>query len=1625
MPIQTDLSVSPYFDDYQEDKDYYKILFQPSVPVQVRELNQLQTLLQKQIEKFGDHIVKRGSVLNGCQFNFQTAIPYVKIKDATAAGSAAAPKDYEGFLIRNSANLVARVIASNTGFESQDPNLKTLYLDYLNSGTSSESGAYTNNQVLTVYSSNKRLHKVSIINASQGFSNNDSVVFLSAIEVQNTTGGTTFASGGFSAGDTITQDTTNARAEIVSVDTTSNTTATVLKIKPVTGELSIGNTDSWSFGTGITFNNGSGAEGVLSGFVGTGATGSLLTTGAGAIDSVTVVTGGENYYVDPHVTISTTSASNTQIDNLDLTGDAHLANVTVAAVTSSTGSAYGVNVTEGTVYQKGYFMRVEDQFIIIDRYANTPNAISVGFTTTETVANSAVDPSLVDNAAGFLNQNAPGANRLKLVPTLSVKTQEEADEDSEFLSLVKFSEGRYYLTNPTQYDRIADEFARRTYEESGNYVLDKFYLTTRSTLSIANSDTHFSYVVDPGHAYINGYRVKTDRNYAVDVEKGTDTDSLSNTVFDLVYGNYLLVNEFSGHTDFQEGAQVSLRNAAVKSVTDYPDGGAIAAVNPTEIGKARIRSVMYHGGSDQGTPGAIYRLYLFDVRMNAGKNFVDVRSIVAGSNAGVADIIPETVNTQTGAQTGAKLQLTENNSLLFHTGRPLSSVSANVEYQYRTVKTNQVVQTGGTFSISADSGTVFPYSGNLSSFEENQLIVSPEEDLVSNVSIVGANTTITPGNSSVDSIISSNNATFIADLDPGDYIQVTDGSSTAIAFVNKTPDDETIVYSPNTAFDSLGDVTDIFRCYPNGIPVPMSRRTEAFANTSVDRLTMTLDLDITMSATANVAVTVNQRSNTDNTVVKSAQRNTFVQIDCSNNVAGSTGPWCLGFADIIRLRKVYAGSNTSGTDVTNNFYINHKQNENFYDLGELVLDPSSTLTVNSSSEFLVEFDYTSHGSEGVKTIRSYTINDEVELSSLTTDINTLEIPELTNQFGGYKDIRECIDFRPVTSNTVAATSNSEIAPLNPPVASEATRFSGNNLKFPVPESDFFCDLTYYVGRQDMIVLNEDGEFEILKASDRHPDTSKSQLTLYSAVIPPYPSLPANLSDAVAEIEKTRMNQNGESVRLNKFSITTSAVDQQNPGYTMEEIGQLEKRISVLEYYANISELEDGVKNSVIPSSVDTTLERFKFGFFVENFADEKQSYSDFEHPQYNASIYESNLHPAREQINIDLKLSDDDAVGSNGSSASYVDSYAAKYRYNSKTVLTQSNATAGPVIVANTTPVPTPNTTPVPEANTTIGTTCIYITNNNRANDGRNSTVYQDTVFTLSANIEADSTDVTIEFNVFGGKDRFEIYQSQSKDSGYSLIYTNETLKPTNLTRERRRELQNLKLQPLYTGGVTRDRGSFDYSGRWNSSPNWSYVSNNANFDYWVKNVGKLTFPYDFSAGRYIKVRVVKGSPLHSYYICFPGDVRTFETATTDDGQRLPKFVTPKYNRPRPRPTLYKPIRPVICKPAPTPTKPTITIDKGIDKTLTPVPFVDIPVINKKDPIVTTQPIGCGISLPIKDTVDTKTIPPSTPKLDTAVEIVYGGTGSLPPSSGGGSSVRGAGVINSIRDPLNSSWKLK
>ena len=80
MPAKTNFNVSPYFDDYQSNTNYHRILFKPSVPVQARELTSLQSMLQQQVSKFGDNVLQEGTIVSGCSIRSMKT-SFVKVQD--------------------------------------------------------------------------------------------------------------------------------------------------------------------------------------------------------------------------------------------------------------------------------------------------------------------------------------------------------------------------------------------------------------------------------------------------------------------------------------------------------------------------------------------------------------------------------------------------------------------------------------------------------------------------------------------------------------------------------------------------------------------------------------------------------------------------------------------------------------------------------------------------------------------------------------------------------------------------------------------------------------------------------------------------------------------------------------------------------------------------------------------------------------------------------------------------------------------------------------------------------------------------------------------------------------------------------------------------------------------------------------------------------------------------------------------------------------------------------------------------------------------------------------------------------------------------------------------------------
>lgn len=74
-------NVAPYYDDYSDDDGYLRVLFRPGYSIQARELTQLQTILQKQVERFGNHIFKNGSMVIPGGVNVDNQVHFMKLEN--------------------------------------------------------------------------------------------------------------------------------------------------------------------------------------------------------------------------------------------------------------------------------------------------------------------------------------------------------------------------------------------------------------------------------------------------------------------------------------------------------------------------------------------------------------------------------------------------------------------------------------------------------------------------------------------------------------------------------------------------------------------------------------------------------------------------------------------------------------------------------------------------------------------------------------------------------------------------------------------------------------------------------------------------------------------------------------------------------------------------------------------------------------------------------------------------------------------------------------------------------------------------------------------------------------------------------------------------------------------------------------------------------------------------------------------------------------------------------------------------------------------------------------------------------------------------------------------------------
>ena len=97
----------PYFDDFDpETNSYYRILFKPGYAVQARELTQLQSQIQDQISKFGNHILQNGSVVLGGNRFYENDLVSIRMETL-----------YSGVSI-NTENFIGKTITNSDGVQA-------------------------------------------------------------------------------------------------------------------------------------------------------------------------------------------------------------------------------------------------------------------------------------------------------------------------------------------------------------------------------------------------------------------------------------------------------------------------------------------------------------------------------------------------------------------------------------------------------------------------------------------------------------------------------------------------------------------------------------------------------------------------------------------------------------------------------------------------------------------------------------------------------------------------------------------------------------------------------------------------------------------------------------------------------------------------------------------------------------------------------------------------------------------------------------------------------------------------------------------------------------------------------------------------------------------------------------------------------------------------------------------------------------------------------------------------------------------------------------------------------------------------------------------------------------------
>ena len=422
----------------------------------------------------------------------------------------------------------------------------------------------------------------------------------------------------------------------------------------------------------------------------------------------------------------------------------------ISSGATSIGSAF--TITRGIFFARGAFIEVNPETIILDQYTNAPS-YRVGFNVKEEIITAVDDNSLYDNAAGFSNYTAPGADRLKI--SLSLIKKELTDfQDESFIELQRLREGdTKKIIENTLYGEIAKELARRTHDESGDYYVTKFDLEAKECLNDRHSvfGTFFPETktdegntpskdllnirVGPGKAYVKGYETRSVGSNYLDVPKPRTTRLVESSAVPFEAGNKLRLN------NTLNAAQIKLSAANSDYISLQKERLASnKATAQTEIGRARVYDYkLQNAGYVDNT--SVFEIFLFDIQTDTTLTVNQAHTIalpaaIEGKRSGAKGFLKTAVSNSTSVvlnQVSGKFvtgeQIIINGDL---NGRVINAIS---EFDLSDVKSIRSTAASRTFSADVVLETKRDFTGRSFSITSGGVITSGTTGWVKNFKI--------------------------------------------------------------------------------------------------------------------------------------------------------------------------------------------------------------------------------------------------------------------------------------------------------------------------------------------------------------------------------------------------------------------------------------------------------------------------------------------------------------------------------------------------------------------------------------------------------------------------------------------------------------------------------------------------------------------------------------------------------------------------------------------------------------------------------------------------------------------------------------------------------------------------